>query len=894
MGEVHLRATRASSVASRSALPEELRADPERRARFLREARAVAQLSHPNITQIFEVGEVDGRDFIAFELVEGSTLQERIAERPLTLVEIVDLALPLADAIAYAHERGIVHRDLKAANVMVTPRGHAKLLDFGLAKILHEGSNAPQQRKTTTLTMQGAIFGTPGAMSPEQALGKPIDVRSDIFSFGSLLYEMAAARAAFRGETVMEVMDAVIHREPDPLARLRADLPAQFVACVAKALRKEPGERYQTMNDLAADLRHFKRTTDSGLVPPAQARGGQRIALSAAAVAVLAIGGWLGWRATHPQPSGAPAAAERRALAVLPFTNLGGSAEDATFAAGLHSDVLTRLAKIGSLKVIARTSVLEYAATQKPLRQIGAELGVSSILSGEVQRSGNALRFNLTLHDALSEDSLWAESYNRELTSKDLFAVQSEIAEAIARALQAQLSPADKRQLRSIPTTNDKAYDAYLTGQALANKETSAALRQSIAALESAVTLDPRFAQAWASLAQARGVLYWLFEPTNSEILASAFDAAQRALELQPELPEAHLSLGRLHYFSRDYEAAKGEYEIAERGLPGSLDLLHARAVLLRRIGKWDESASEFARAVDLSPREAGLHFDLAITLLFLGRYDEGIRHFELDHALTGAPEGDFYYALCVINRDGRVDPEVLERVAVEKGKGNPEGLIHRWRLRILAHDLAVARSELDAIPERLSSHWYEYSRALLVAITEDLGGDVASAQREYETARDAALAQVQAHPEDARARAPLALALAGLGQRDAARRGARRRCCPSSAIRSSEAHCCSTASTPSCASGRWTRPCPRSRTTSRARHPSRCARWSSTRASTRSRVTRASRRSASASVSADEALRARASSPSRGTPLPSHPRPEGRRCHRARGACPGGLIDPR
>ncbi len=774
MGEVHLASdSRLERRVAIKLLPEELRDDPERRARFLREARAVAQLSHPNITQIFEVGEVDGRDYIAFELVEGRTLQERIAERQLALAEIVDLALPLADAIAYAHERGIVHRDLKSANVMVTPRGHAKLLDFGLAKILHGDSQAPLAKKTTTLTLQGAIFGTPGAMSPEQALGKPIDSRSDVFSFGSLLYEMAAGRAAFRGATVMEVMDAVIHREPDPLGRLRADLPAGFVACVAKALRKEPGERYQTMNDLAADLRHFKRTTDSGLVPPASARAGRRVALAAAALAGLGLAGWLGWRATHPTVA-VPAAAERRALAVLPFTDLGGSAEDATFSAGLHSDVLTRLAKIGSLKVIARTSVLEYATTQKALRQIGQELGVSSILSGEVQRAGNALRLNLTLHDAASEDSLWAETYNRELTSKDIFAVQSEIAEAVARALQAQLSPAEKQQLRGVPTSNDKAYDAYLTGQALEDKETNASLHKSVVAFESAVALDPRFALAWASISRARGSIYWLFEPMNSEMLASAFEAARRALELEPELPEAHLSLGRCHYVSRDYEATQREYEIAARGLPGSPELLRARAILSRRIGNWDDSASAFARAVELSPREKGLHFDLAITLLFLGRYDEALRHFELSHALSEA-EGDFFFVLCMVDRDGRVDPANLARVALREGHGTDEHFILRWRLRILSRDFAVARAELEAVPELLSSQWYDYPRALLFALTDELAGESDKARSEYEAARDASLARIQAFPEDARPHASLALALAGLGQRDEALREARR-----------------------------------------------------------------------------------------------------------------------
>ncbi len=775
MGEVHLaNDSRLERKVAIKLLPVELRSDPERRLRFLREARAVAQLSHPNITQIFDVGEADGRDYIAFELVEGRTLQAWIAERQLTLTELVELALPLADAIAYAHERGVVHRDLKSANVMVTPRGHAKLLDFGLAKILHEGSKPPQAKKSTTLTLQGAIFGTPGSMSPEQALGKPIDARSDIFSFGSLLYEMAAGRPAFQGETVMEIMDAVIRTEPDALGRLRPDLPPEFIACVSKALRKDRDERYQTMNDLAADLRHFKRVTDSGLVPPAQARGARRIAIALTAVVVLGGLAWLGWRLLHPASATTPlAVTERRALAVLPFTNLGGTPEDASFCAGLHSDVLTRLAKISSLKVIARTSVLEYATTTKPLRQIGAELGVSAILSGEVQRAGNALRFNLTLHDAASEDSLWAETFNRELSSKDIFAVQSEITEAVAHALQAHLSPADKQELRNVPTTNDKAYDAYLTGVALLEKF-DPEYKRGVALLESSVALDPQFALAWTSLADARGRRFWGAEPSNSALLASAFEAARRALDIDPTLPEGHLCLGYCYYYSRDYDAAEREYDIAERGSPNSYKLLLARSSLYRRTGRWIESKDALERAIEISPREGELHWSLSITLLFLGRYDESRRQMMLDRALRGATGLNSYEWVLVMDRDGRVAPETFA-AAVDPNEDGPEGLILRWRLRLMARDTSGALKDLEAYPEKLSQQWHDYSRALLMAITHELAGDVDSAQREYETARVAALTDIQAHPEDARPYSPLALALAGLGRRDEALSAARR-----------------------------------------------------------------------------------------------------------------------
>jgi Tol biopolymer transport system component/predicted Ser/Thr protein kinase len=289
MGEVHLaRDPKLDRKVALKLLPRELAEDPDRRSRFLREARAAATLNHPNITTVYDVGEEAGRDYIAQEFLEGRPLDEILAERSLPLAELAGIAAPLADALEYAHERGVIHRDLKPGNVIVTERGHAKLLDFGLAKVLRgEDDPRPLAEQSTTLTLSGAVMGTPSAMSPEQALGKPVDARADVFAFGALLYEMAAGKPAFLGTTIQETLDKVLHREPEPLGRLRRDLPSDFVAIVNKALRKDPAERYQSMAELAADLRHFKRTTDSGVVPPATA--GQEPGWRQRAVRMLGI-----------------------------------------------------------------------------------------------------------------------------------------------------------------------------------------------------------------------------------------------------------------------------------------------------------------------------------------------------------------------------------------------------------------------------------------------------------------------------------------------------------------------------------------------------------------------------------------------------------------------------
>ncbi len=291
MGEVYLAEDpRLERSVALKILPAKLAENPERRARFLREAKAAAKLNHPSITVIHDIGNADDRDYIAFEHVEGRTLEQVLAGRHLTLHELADLAVPLADALAYAHEKGVIHRDVKAANVIVTEHGMPKLLDFGLAKVLTEAEiDDAQKQKSTTLTLSGQIFGTPGAMSPEQALGRKVDARSDVFSFGSLLYEMASGGPAFAGTTVMETMDAVVHARPESLGSRRKDLPSEFLAIVEKALRKEPDERYQHMSDLAADLRHFKRTTDSDLVPPTTGRRRSSVPKALGVVGALAV-----------------------------------------------------------------------------------------------------------------------------------------------------------------------------------------------------------------------------------------------------------------------------------------------------------------------------------------------------------------------------------------------------------------------------------------------------------------------------------------------------------------------------------------------------------------------------------------------------------------------------
>ena len=505
MGEVYLaRDPRLERKVALKVLPQALRGDPERRLRLLREARAVAQLSHPHITAIHEVGEADGHDFIAFEYVDGRTLAELLAERRPSLQELVDLALPLADAIAYAHERGVLHRDLKPGNVMVTSRGHPKLLDFGLAKRLEEGSDG-ERRKDTTLTEQGAVFGTPKAMSPEQALGRAVDVRSDVFSFGSLLHELATGRPAFAGDTAMEVIDAVIHADPPSLAQARPDLPPAFAAIVEKALRKDPSERFQTMADLAADLRHLKRATETRSHPPARRmRTGWLVATIAGAVAAAVAFDWLFLG------RGSPPAPGTGYVAVLYFENKIDPSDADQLGDMLTHLVTTDLARDPSLSVLSQQRLGETArqaghadgrVEPGAASEIAAAAGISTMILGRVARIGDQLMATASVVDTATGREL-ATGQAKAVSEEDVFGLAEALGGELRKTLRAGGAEGAIAGGAERVTTSVDAYREFVSGfEAMQKLDPAAACAHFAAATE----LDPRFAQAyyWDAIASA-------------------------------------------------------------------------------------------------------------------------------------------------------------------------------------------------------------------------------------------------------------------------------------------------------------------------------------------------------------------------------------------------------
>ena len=610
MGEVYrARDTRLEREVAVKVLPDALREDPERRARFLREARAVAKLGHPNIAQILDVGEAEGVDYIAFELVEGETLSDLLLRRTLELEDVVELALPLADAMAYAHERGILHRDLKPANVMVTSRGHAKLLDFGLAKVLEPAGGA--QEKTTTLTMQGAIFGTPMAMSPEQALGRQLDARSDVFSFGSLLYEVSSGRTAFGGSTAMEVMDAVIHREPVPLERVRPELPPGFVAIVEKALRKDAGERYQTMADLSADLRHFRRTTDSGLVPPAHAR--RRAAGTAAGLILAAVAAGLGtWWATRggagsDAPAGTPAAATEAgesppSVAVMGFENLADPSDAEALGRMLASLVATDLAERGGLSVVSTAKVMlsleeaqdgaggrfDLATATRAARATGA----SVMLVGQILRKGDGVLLTAEVVDVESGERRGSVKEEAS-SSEEVFALAGALSDSVRRQLGVDRRRTGYDLSRSL-TDSPEAYRHFNAGE-LAMHQRDFMLARTF--FQRAVAIDPTFALAWFRLGVTSE---WLNSEDSTPAFEQALEHADRLSDRWRGICEAAAARSR-----GDYDTAFGVLApLVEAGIdiPEAYNELGETLTHSSRYRDVSWSRRCFARALDLDP----------------------------------------------------------------------------------------------------------------------------------------------------------------------------------------------------------------------------------------------------------------------------------------------------
>src|SRR5688500_12588869 len=466
-------------------LPDELAKDESSLQRFQREAKAASALNHPGICTVHAIEHVDGKNFIVMELLEGETLAEQIRRGPMEIGRLVTVAIEIADALESAHSKGIVHRDLKPANIFVNTRGQVKILDFGLAKI--EIMKKPGAGSDITairaddLTQAGSTIGTVAYMSPEQARGQITDARSDIFSFGTVVYQMATGVLPFQGETSAVIFDAILNREPAPITQVNSSLPPELNRIIGQALEKDRDLRYQSATDLKTALKRLKRDLTSG--QHATTPSGTRRAASTL---------------------------QDHSIAVLYFENLSGMKEDEYLRDGITEYITTELSKIKGLKTFSRAMVLNYRDKSVTAGQVGKELGASYVLSGSLRRAGARLRINAQLVDAATDFPLWSERYDREM--KDVFEVQDEIAHKIAAALRITLSPQEQQALSAKPTEDLQAYDLYLRGRNYARQVGRQDLMFALQMFENAVALDPDFALAHAGLANVCAEYYYHFE----------------------------------------------------------------------------------------------------------------------------------------------------------------------------------------------------------------------------------------------------------------------------------------------------------------------------------------------------------------------------------------------
>jgi serine/threonine protein kinase/tetratricopeptide (TPR) repeat protein len=629
MGEVYrARDSRLGREVAIKVLPASFSNDPDRLRRFEQEARAAGILNHPNITAVYDVGTVGDAPYVVSELLEGETLRSRLAGGPLAPRRAIDFALQIAHGLAAAHEKGIVHRDLKPENLFVTKDGRVKILDFGLAKLTKPDEAGPQTNLPTETagTEPGVLMGTLGYMSPEQVRGKPSDARSDIFSFGSILYEMLSGGRAFHGDSAADTMSAILREDPPELSSTNQQVSPALDRVVRHCLEKSPEQRFHSARDIAYALEEtLAGTTATGIVPPKpRGRRLRRWALLttgvAALLAVLVVADVGGVRR---RLFGSKSHAIQ-SLAVLPLENLSRDSAQEYLADGMTEALITDLAQIGSLRVISRTSVMRYKGTKKGLPEIARELDVDGVVEGSVLRAGSKIRITAQLIHASTDRHLWARSYERDF--KDVLALQDEVAQAIASQIQARLTSDEQARLSRARAVNPEAHEAYLKGRYEWYRWTPENFQKALEYFQQAIAIDPSYAPAYAglSLAYARLGDGGAWRPVDA--YPQAKSAALRAVELDPDLAEAHVALG-MSILWNDWNWMEAEREV-RRGIdlnPGSATAHLACSAVLTNVGRNEEALVEINHAQELDPLSVTLRGVKAFRLFTARRYDEAV-----------------------------------------------------------------------------------------------------------------------------------------------------------------------------------------------------------------------------------------------------------------------------
>ena len=746
--------------------------------RFRLEAEAAASLEHPGIVPIHEVGERDGSCYFSMKFVEGGQLDAVAKREAMPIRRAVELIVKLARTVHYAHERGILHRDIKPGNILLDAKGEPHLTDFGLARLVESES-------TVTRTIE--VMGTPSYMAPEQAAGNNAAVSSatDVYGIGAVFYQLLTGQPPFAGGTTYETIKLLLETEPRPPRLLNPKVDRDLSTICLKCLEKDPQRRYSSALDLAEDLERWLKhepiaARRTGLLMRARKwvrRNPTSALLAASLIALIAAVGWNVWKSElirRPVTTG---------IAVLPFENLSEQKENTVFADAVQDDILTKLAKIADLKVISRTSVMDYRG-KRNMRQIGNDLRVSHILEGSVRRTGTRVHMNAQLIDTRTDTHVWVEQYDRDLN--ELFAIQSEIAQKVAEQLHAKISAAEKLAIERPPTVDLTAFDLYTRANNLLltmsfSSSVRADLMEAVALLNQAVAHDPSFSQAYCQLADAHTRFYFLgFDHTPAR-LALAEEAIQAAFRLRPDAGEVHLARAKnLYQGHLDYDGALAELEIARQTLPNDARVFELKGYIERRQGRWEESSRNLERAIDLDPRNLLTLHQIAISYGDLRRYAQ--QKAVLDRALTIDPNNvETKVTHAFVELDWKADTRPLHQMIDSIRATDPaavRSIADSWLICAQAERAAAAAKNaliaLGGDPINLGGDVL-FSRPFLEGVIARMTKDDAKARSAFTAARAEQEKTVQAQPNYGPPLCALGLIDAALGRKEEALHEGRR-----------------------------------------------------------------------------------------------------------------------
>jgi serine/threonine protein kinase len=647
MGEVYLAEdTKLNRQVALKFLPMQYASDKELKIRFKREAQAAAALNHPNIITIHEVSEHEGKPFIAMEYVEGESLKNLISKKDISINEVLDISLQISGGLAVAHKAGIVHRDIKPQNILVGKDHRVRICDFGLVKL----------KTDITLTQTGSTLGTLAYMSPEQAQGKEIDQRSDIFSLGVILYEMIASRLPFQGDHEAAVIHSILNDMPEPLARYKSNLPEGLQRIVDKAMEKNREMRYQHAEDLRVDLRKLKMELETGVTQTLEA-------------------------STKLTSS----------IAVLPFADLSANKDQQYFCDGMAEEIINALTHVEGLRVVARTSAFSFRGKEVDIREIGKKLNVRALLEGSVRKAGNRLRISAQLINVADGYHLWSEKYDRDM--ENVFAIQDEISLAIVDKLKIKLLGEEKAKILRRYTDNLEAYNLYLKGRFYWNTRTEGGLKISLDYFQKAIEKDPEFAVAYSGLADSYSTLgFYDFLP-KKDAFTKARSEALKALEIDEGVGEAHVSLAGIKaWYDWDWAGAEREFKRALELGPSNVEAHHMYAHLLEGIARFNEAFTEMRRALELEPLSINLNSCMGQILFIARRYDEAMH--ELQKTIEMDPSFSLpYYWLGRVYLEKAMHEEAIEQLE----KGTTSAGIRTMMMGALGYAYAVTGRTTDA-----------------------------------------------------------------------------------------------------------------------------------------------------------------------------------------------------